>query len=196
MKLSSGDTLVERKVVLLGSSTVGKTSILNRLMRDSYTAETVTTIGSGFKTKTIQVGDTYVKMQIWDTGGHERFRSLAPMYFHDADAAIIVYDITSQQSFEEVEYWFHDLIEKGPTNLVIALAGNKSDLANLRAVSTTNGSSYADKHCIQIFMETSALSGENITEIFTDIAANISTNSPSQRKKGSFPPERKEKCSC
>ena len=194
MKLSTGDSVLEKKVVLLGSSTVGKTSILNRLMRDSYTPDTVTTIGTGFKSKTIQVGNIHVKLQIWDTGGHERFRSLAPMYFHDADAAIIVYDILSQQSFQEVEYWLKDLMEKGPPTITIARAGNKSDLSNIRAVSKQNGIDFAGKHCIPIFMETSALSGENIPQLFQEVANLIAKAQPSESRRQNFPPKKQGRC--
>ena len=196
MIIPNNDLVYEKKLVLLGSSTVGKTSILNRLMRDSFTNETVNTIGSSVKTKDITVDNITVQLQIWDTGGHERFKSLTPMYFHDADACIIVYDITSQQSFQEAEYWLHDLNEKGPSNILIALAGNKLDLASLRAVSTVNGKGFAEKNCIPVFMETSAQSGENITELFTDVARNIVATQPAIRSRSNFPEEKEDKSCC
>lgn len=171
---------LEKKLVLLGSSTVGKTSILNRFMRDSYSEQTVATVGTSIKSKTITVNNFKVKLQIWDTGGHERFRSLTPMYFHDADACIIVYDITSKQSFDEVKYWLKDLDEKGPQEVLIALAGNKCDLESLRNVLTVDGKGFAEKNNIPIFMETSAQSGVNITELFTEIANGFVTETQSQ----------------
>ena len=107
---------------------------------------------------------------------------MAPMYFHDADAAVIVYDMTSRQSFDDVEIWLKELNDKGPQSIVIALAGNKSDLSGQRAITERMANDYAEKHGIETFMETSALSGENITELFTDIARRIVTAQPGMRK--------------
>lgn len=191
------DQVFEKKLVLLGSSTVGKTSILNRFMRDSYSEQTVATVGTSIKSKLITVDNYNVKLQIWDTGGHERFRSLTPMYFHDADACIIVYDITSKQSFDEVKYWLKDLDEKGPQEVLIALAGNKCDLESLRNVLTSDGQGFAKENKIPIFIETSAQSGQNITELFTEIAHGFVTDTQSQFRHKLVPKkEEKEKNCC
>lgn len=197
MIIHQDDQVFEKKLVLLGSSTVGKTSILNRYMRDTYSEQTVATVGTSIKSKTITIDNFKVKLQIWDTGGHERFRSLTPMYFHDADACIIVYDITSKQSFDEVKYWLKDLDEKGPQEVLIALVGNKSDLDSLRVVLTVDGQGFAEKNNISIFMETSAQSGENITELFTEIANGFISETQSQfRHKLVLKKDEKEKNCC
>ncbi|OHT05536.1 Ras-related protein RABF2b [Tritrichomonas foetus] len=196
--LSSGDKVRETKVVMLGSSQAGKSSIVNRLIRDMFTDDLTSTVGTVFFSKTLQVDNTYVKLQIWDTGGSERYRAITPLYFHDADAAIIVYDITNDRSFQEVDLWYRALREKGPENMVIALAGNKCDL-NYRAVTTNTGKMFAEKHGIPIFMETSAKSGENIYPIFTQMVSHIISDVPKGNKPGQLQPretntEDDEKC--
>jgi small GTP-binding protein len=138
--LSSGQSIIEAKVVLLGSQTVGKSSLVGRFIRGTFSANTVSTIGAIFVTKTLEVCNMQVKLQIWDTGGSERYRTLAPMYLRDAQAGIVVYDVTSNQSFQEVEdVWMPELIDKGPRSLVVALAGNKADLGDLRNITTPMG---------------------------------------------------------
>ncbi|KAH0791105.1 small GTP-binding protein [Histomonas meleagridis] len=84
--------------------------------------------------KTFEVNGIQVKLQIWDTGGAERYRAMAPMYFHDANAAIIIYDVCSKNTFEDVSSWLKELREKGPNDIYIGLAGNKIDLADRRIV--------------------------------------------------------------
>jgi small GTP-binding protein len=171
MLLQSGQSIHEAKIVLLGSQTVGKTSLVTRLIRGSFASDAPSTIGASFLSKTIPVGNVQVKMQIWDTGGSERYRSMAPMYLRDAHAVIAVYDITSSQSFQELEdVWLRELIEKGPQSVVIGLAGNKADLHDKRVISTRMGEGIAQGHSIEIFYETSAIDGQNVQELFQRIA--------------------------
>lgn len=191
--LSNGDKVREAKLVMLGSTEAGKSSIVNRLIRDIFTQNMASTIGTVFFSKTLQVNDTLVRLQIWDTSGSERYRALAPMYFREADAAIIVYDITSNQSFQEVEAWYKTLRDQGPDNIIIALAGNKNDLKNKRAVDINNGRACAEKHSIPIFMETSALTGENVSQIFTEIAKYLINSDFPREKKLEFISENQDK---
>jgi small GTP-binding protein len=172
---AGGGSIRDAKVVMLGSQTVGKSSIVTRLIRGTFTVETVSTIGAVFQSKTVIVGDIQVKLQIWDTGGSERYRSMAPMYFRDADAAIVVYDMTSVQSFQELEGWLKGLSEQGPESIVVALAGNKCDLTGSRAVSKAMAQRFVADNGIPIYLETSALSGENVEDIFTKVAALVLT---------------------
>jgi Ras-related protein Rab-5C len=165
----------DAKVVMLGSQTVGKSSIVTRLIRGTFTIETVSTIGAVFQSKTVNVGDVQVKLQIWDTGGSERYRSMAPMYFRDADAAIVVYDMTSAQSFHELEGWLKALAEQGPEALVVALVGNKCDLRASRTVSPEVARGFVADNGIPIYVEASALSGENIDPVFEQVAAAVLT---------------------
>lgn len=167
----------EAKLVMLGSTTVGKSSIVTRLTRDTFNPDSPSTIGAAFVSKSVQVGDTQMKLQIWDTGGSERYRAMTPMYFQNADAAIIVYDITSSESFKDVDLWLKDLRDKGPPSIIIALAGNKCDLPN-RDVPTDKARDHAAKNQIQLFEETSALNGKNILELFTKVAELILNGPP------------------
>ena len=175
MIIAAGQNLREAKVVMLGSTTVGKSSIVTKLTRGTFSEATASTIGAAFLSKTINIGDQEVKMQIWDTGGSERYRAMAPMYFQNAQAAIIVYDITSSSSFSDVDVWLKELREKGPQDIIIGLAGNKCDLQDQRTVKTEEASRYAHKNQLNVFKETSALNGTNINEIFSEIAKIIAT---------------------
>jgi len=113
-----------------------------------------------------------VKFEIWDTAGQERYRSLAPMYYRGAAAALVVYDITDADSFAGAKTWIEELQRQGSADIVIGLAGNKCDLSSKRAVSTEEAKTYAsDNGCI--FFETSAKTAENISAIFTEIAKRL-----------------------
>lgn len=172
MKIGTSSTISdikEVKLVMLGSTTVGKTSIVTRLCKGSF-ADSTSTIGAAFLSKTITVDDITIKFQIWDTSGSERYRSMAPMYFQNADAAIIVYDVTSSETFKDVDYWAKELKEKGPEKILIALVANKADLEKMRAVDWKLGERYAEQNGFLIFKETSALSGVNVNELFDQIA--------------------------
>jgi Ras-related protein Rab-5C len=182
MQLDHGQTIRDAKVVMLGSSTVGKSSIVTRLIRNTFPVEVMPTIGASFLSKTMAVGETQVKLQIWDTGGSERYRSMAPMYFRDADAAIIVYDVTSTQTFQEMEIWLKELYQKGPQSIIIALAGNKSDLTARRAVDESSLQRFAEKYQIDTWMETSALTGDNINELFESIAKGVITRDVGRKR--------------
>jgi Ras-related protein Rab-5C len=189
----------DAKVVMLGSQTVGKSSIVTRLIRGTFTVETVSTIGAVFQSKTVTVGDVQVKLQIWDTGGSERYRSMAPMYFRDADAAIVVYDMTSTQSFQELDGWLKALIEQGPEALVVALVGNKCDLRGSRTVSPEMARGFLTDNGIPIYIEASALTGENVEAIFEKVATAVLTGGTvlDPKKRGvSFDAPKKEGGCC
>jgi small GTP-binding protein len=168
-----GSQPTDSKVVILGSTTVGKTSLVSRLTTDSFSPNTTPTVGTTFLGHTVKVGENEVKLQLWDTGGSEKYRSMVPMYFQHADAAILVYDITSRESFTDTGYWLKELREKGPKQVVIALAGNKLDLEQMRAVSKEMGQKFAEENHIPVFLETSAVTDENIKKIFQAIAKEI-----------------------
>ncbi|XP_071815122.1 ras-related protein Rab-22A-like [Apostichopus japonicus] len=165
-------TFREVKVCLLGDSGVGKSSIVQRFVANTYHDSIAPTIGASFMGKTLQVGDMTCKFQIWDTAGQEKYRGLAPMYYRNAGAAIIVYDITNQQSFELVRVWVRELQRHGPEKICIAIFGNKMDLEELREVQTEEGSNYA-KEIGAIFGETSAKTADNIEDLFIDISKNL-----------------------
>ena len=120
-------------------------------------------------TQTISVKDVNVKFEIWDTAGQERYRSLAPMYYRGAAAAIVVYDITSQDSFEGAKRWISELKSMHTPDVVIALAGNKLDMADRRAVDAETAATYARDQGV-LYLETSAKTGQNVIDLFNEIA--------------------------
>ena len=162
------------KLVLLGESTAGKSSLVLRFVRGQFFDNQEPTIGAAFLTQTVALNDTMVKFEIWDTAGQERYHSLAPMYYRGAAAAIVVYDITSPDSFARAKSWVRELQRQGTPNTVIALAGNKSDLASEQKVEPDEVRQYAEENNI-MFMETSAKTGSNVQELFEQIARKLTT---------------------
>ncbi|CAM9893536.1 unnamed protein product [Phaeothamnion confervicola] len=122
------------KLVLLGDTAVGKSCLVVRFVRDEFFEYQEPTIGAAFLTQTVQLDDATVKFEIWDTAGQERYRSLAPMYYRGAAAAIVVYDVTNKDSFNGAKSWVKELQRRGDPNVIIALAGNKADLEHRRDV--------------------------------------------------------------
>ncbi|KAK2722686.1 hypothetical protein QYM36_003016 [Artemia franciscana] len=156
------------KLVLLGESAVGKSSLVLRFVKGQFHEYQESTIGAAFLTQTVCLDDTTVKFEIWDTAGQERYHSLAPMYYRGAQAAIVVYDITNQETFTRAQNWIRELQRQASPNIVIALAGNKSDLAQRRAVEFDEAKVFADEQGL-LFMETSAKTAMNVNDIFMEI---------------------------
>jgi small GTP-binding protein len=165
------------KLVLLGESAVGKSSLVLRFVKGQFLDYQESTIGAAFLTQTVCLNDTTVKFEIWDTAGQERYHSLAPMYYRGAQAAIVVYDITSYDSFDRAKKWVKELQRQGNPNIVIALAGNKVDLASKRTVEIEESQAYAEENGI-LFMETSAKTAANVNELFVAIAKKLPKNQP------------------
>ena len=156
------------KVVLIGDSGVGKSNLLSRFTKNEFNLESKTTIGVEFATKTIEWGDKIIKAQIWDTAGQERYRAITSAYYRGAVAALLVYDITKQHTFQNVEKWLQELKDYADDNIVVMLVGNKTDLANLRAVKTEDAQAFAEENELA-FIETSALVSTNVVEAFEQI---------------------------
>nr|CAD7198808.1 unnamed protein product [Timema douglasi] len=131
---STQGKICQFKLVLLGESAVGKSSLVLRFVKGQFHEYQESTIGAAFLTQTVCLDDTTVKFEIWDTAGQERYHSLAPMYYRGAQAAIVVYDITNQDTFGRAKSWVKELQRQASPNIVIALSGNKADLANKRMV--------------------------------------------------------------
>merc|ERR1711988_1738984 len=138
----SSNKVCRFKLVLLGDSAVGKSCLVVRFVRDEFFEFQEPTIGAAFLTQTVALDDATVKFEIWDTAGQERYRSLAPMYYRGAAAAIVVYDITNRDTFQRAKQWVKELQRQGNPNIVIALAGNKSDLSTKRKVDPEEAESY------------------------------------------------------
>eukprot|EP00697_Spironema_sp_BW2_P006138 gnl/Spiro4/18546_TR9937_c0_g1_i1.p1 gnl/Spiro4/18546_TR9937_c0_g1~~gnl/Spiro4/18546_TR9937_c0_g1_i1.p1 ORF type:complete len:223 (-),score=36.96 gnl/Spiro4/18546_TR9937_c0_g1_i1:34-648(-) len=189
---TTNNKIFQFKLVLLGESSVGKSSLVLRFVRGQFFEYQESTIGAAFLTQTVPLHDnTTVKFEIWDTAGQERYHSLAPMYYRGAAAAVVVYDITNRESFHRAKAWVQELQRQGNPNIVIALAGNKSDLASKRKVEPEEAQQYADENGIT-FQETSAKTPANVTELFAAIARKLPKNSPPSssdpRRPGTFKP--------
>lgn len=171
------DRTFQYKLVLLGESAVGKSSLVLRFVKGQFFEYQESTIGAAFLTQSVVVDDATVKFEIWDTAGQERYHSLAPMYYRGAAAAIVVYDITSANSFERAKNWVKELQKQGSANIVIALAGNKYDLKEQQEVTPETAREYAEENNI-FFIETSAKTDHNVSQLFVDIAQRLPKETP------------------
>lgn len=177
------------KLVLLGDSRVGKSSVVIRFVKNEFDQYKFPTIGATFLTQSVTVGDYLVKFEIWDTAGQEKYRSLAPLYYRGASAALVVYDITNKESLDNAKTWIHEVRTREGEHVVIGLAGNKLDLESNRAVSREEGEAFAKANGY-IFFETSAKTSENIKEIFRALAEKVPHSAPPQASTGVvIPPE-------
>jgi small GTP-binding protein len=182
---SSINKICQFKVVLLGESAVGKSSLVLRFVKREFHEFQESTIGAAFLTQTVQIDDTTVKFEIWDTAGQERYHSLAPMYYRGAQAALIVYDLTNKESFLKAQNWVRELQRQASSSIVIALVGNKLDLASRRAVEHNEAKSYAEENNL-LFMETSAKTAANVVEVFTAIATRLPRGNESEQFGGQY----------
>uniref|UniRef100_A0A7N0ZZY3 Ras-related protein RABA5a n=1 Tax=Kalanchoe fedtschenkoi TaxID=63787 RepID=A0A7N0ZZY3_KALFE len=160
------------KVVLIGDSAVGKSNLLSRFARNEFYPSSKSTIGVEFQTQKMEINGKEIKAQIWDTAGQERFKAITSAYYRGAVGALVVYDITRQQTFENVSKWLDELHTHSDMNVVTILVGNKSDLKDAREVSTADGKALAEAQGM-FFIETSALDSSNVVEAFQTVVREI-----------------------
>lgn len=153
------------KIVMLGDTGVGKTSLVSQWIDGTYASDQTPTIGAAYSQKTVNVKETSLIVQIWDTAGEEKYQAMAPIYSQNAIGALIVFDLTRKETMDHVEKWVGCLQLNG--DIPIVLAGNKSDLEN-RQISLEDGIMYATKHNYK-FIETSASNGSGVDEAFTEL---------------------------
>lgn len=160
------------KVVLVGDSGVGKTNLLSRFTRNEFNAESKSTIGVEFATRNLTIKGKTVRAQIWDTAGQERYRAITSVYYRGAVGALVVYDITKPQTFENLSKWLEELKEHADPYVCIMIVGNKTDLRSVRAIQQEQGRLKAEEHKYS-FIETSALDATNVGEAFNNLLVDI-----------------------
>ena len=163
------------KIVLIGESGVGKTSIISQFIDQIFQDDQQSTIGGTFSTKTIKCSNgKTLKFEIWDTAGQEKYRSVTKMFYKDADVAILVYDITNKYSFEELQkYWVQQVKDSSPKDIILAIIANKSDLIEKEQVDEADARNYANK-INALFALTSAKNNFGVDDLFLEIAKKYS----------------------
>ena len=163
------------KVVLIGESSVGKTSIICQFMDKIFQEDLQSTVGGTFNSKLIKCSNNKtLKFEIWDTAGQERYRCVTKMFYKDANVVVLVYDITNKMSFEELKnYWIEQVLESSPKNIMLVLAANKSDLIEKEQVDEEEARKYA-KTINASFLTVSAKDSVSVGELFKEIAKKYS----------------------
>ena len=160
------------KIIIIGDTCVGKSNILSRYLKNEFKEDSKSTVGVELGTKFLKIKGTGAKVQIWDTAGQERYRSITSSYYKGSHGCFIVYDITSDISFENVDKWYEQAQKESSKDVSVILVGNKCDLENERKVPKEKGEEKA-KNFNCPFFETSALSKVNIDDIFNEMVNNI-----------------------
>ena len=160
------------KVLLLGNSNVGKSSLFLRFVDDIWNDTFVPTIGVDFKIKTFEIDSQKVKMQIWDTAGQERFKNIIASYYRGAHGILLLYDVTDKDSFKNLSNWLIEIEKNASKNVLKVLIGNKSDLEEKRVISFNQGKEFADTYGLK-FIETSAKKNLNVNEAFETLGREL-----------------------
>ena len=160
------------KLILIGNSGVGKSCILQRYIKHTFEESYKCTIGVDFLMKSIVINGQTVKLQLWDTAGQEKYKSMASSYYRGANVALIVFDITNHESFDALPLWIENFYKNGPEQKNIILIGNKNDLPDLRQVTQQEAEAFSQTNNMMYF-ETSAKEGDNIEYIFNYAAEKL-----------------------
>lgn len=184
-----GDESIERidqplKVLLVGGSSVGKTCILRRFVEGEFPNKCKATLGLDFKIKSLEVNNQIVKMQLWDTSGQERFRSMTQAYYRGASGIMLVYDVTEENTLTTLPDWLGDIANYAPEDVEVVILGNKSDVGDERVISKEAGEEFAREYGLNYF-ETSAVDNLNITEAFRTMAELLATKAKLKQKDSS-----------
>jgi Ras-related protein Rab-6A len=164
--------LSKYKVIFLGDLSCGKTSLIKAFLYGNFDQNYTSTIGIDFFSKTMYLESKTVRLQVWDSAGQERFRSLIPSYIRDSSVAVCVYDVTNRMSFKSLHKWIEDVRSERGTDVLIVLVGNKTDLPDKRQVSTEEGEKFALSESA-LFIETSAKAGANVKNLFKLLATSL-----------------------
>ena len=170
MKEESYDSLA--KVILIGESGVGKTSILHRFCNNKFSTNHLATIAIDFHSQILNINNIRLKLQLWDTAGQERFNTLTAGYFRNSHGIFVVYDICDRKSFDNVNKWINQIKLRAPKTVKVILVGNKCDLEEERNVSVEEGKALATENGL-FFAEVSAFSGQGVKETFDVLGGHI-----------------------
>jgi Ras-related protein Rab-2A len=160
------------KYIIIGDSAVGKSNILLRYAHEKFNEDYQATIGVEFGAKNLEINNEKYRIQIWDTAGQENFKSITRAYYKNSVCAIIVYDITNRESFNNINTWIDDCKSQSPKTVFFVLVGNKIDLENERKVDYNEGLNFAKENQM-FFFECSAKTGKNVEDIFYKSAEHI-----------------------
>ncbi|EGC30626.1 hypothetical protein DICPUDRAFT_41201 [Dictyostelium purpureum] len=169
-----GKSLYLFKFLILGDASVGKSCLLHRFTDNRFKSQSSHTIGVDFASKIIDIQGRAVKLQIWDTAGQERFRSVTRSYYRGSSGVVLVYDVSSRESYNHINNWLSDARALASKDVTVILVGNKADLSEEREVSFLEASRLAQENDL-LFMEASALSGDGVEELFLKCARSIIT---------------------
>ena len=181
------------KFIIIGDTCVGKTKIVYRFVKGEFQNKYQATIGMDYSSSNLEINGKLFHLQLWDTGGSERFRSITQAYYRNAICALIVYDITNQKSFESISQWIEDCNKYTNEKIIMILVGNKTDLEDQREVSQQIGREKANNN-MMLFFECSALNGHNIENIFYEACNTISKNIDEGKYNSDFEALGLEKC--
>ncbi|CAK5108743.1 unnamed protein product [Meloidogyne enterolobii] len=189
--MSSPKKKILLKVIILGDSGVGKTSLMNQYVNKRFSNQYKATIGADFLTKDITIDDRVVTMQIWDTAGQERFQSLGVAFYRGADCCVLVYDLTYAPSFKNLESWRDEFLvqasPRDPENFPFVLLGNKVDNEAARAIHAKRAEGWCQSKCNMPYFEVSAKEALNVDEAFMEIAKAALARDAQETENPSFP---------
>ena len=163
------------KFIIVGEAGVGKTNLVHRFAKGEFNSNYAITLGMDFLSSYIQVDEKFFNLELWDTAGSEKFRSISKGYYQNSTCAIVVYDITDRKSFLSIRQWVDDCKNFGNKNIIFVLVGNKSDLEFNRVVEKEEGKNLAEENGM-MFYEASALTGQNVENVFFDACKIIGNN--------------------
>ena len=163
------DTNLNYKVIIVGDAGVGKSCINSRLIKGTFEANYAPTVGFEYTNLFVKANDKIIKLSLWDTCGQEIYRSLVSSFYRNGAFAILVYSINNRESFDNLEGWLNDIRTSGSVDVKMFLIGNKTDLGDNRVVSFEEGEKFAKDHGFIQFFETSAMTGENVKDVFVQI---------------------------